>query len=125
MTKINQVYRCNVCGNIIEVLHEGADSLVCCGQKMELLKENSTDGAVEKHVPVIEKSGNKVTVKVGSLPHPMLEEHYIEWIEVIVDGKALRESLKPGEKPEATFNIKADKISARAYCNLHGLWVSG
>ena len=124
MTKINQVYRCNVCGNIIEVLHEGADSLVCCGQKMELLKENSTDGAVEKHVPVIEKSGDKIVVKVGSSPHPMLEEHFIEWIEVLFDGRALRQYLKPGDKPEAVFNIKSDKISARAYCNLHGLWVS-
>ena len=122
MTELNQVYRCNICGNIVEVLHAGADSLVCCDEKMELLKENSVDAAKEKHVPVIEKNGEGVTIKVGEVPHPMESEHYIEWIEIIIDGKAGRHYLKPGDKPEARFNIYAENIKARAYCNLHGLW---
>lgn len=124
MTKLNEIYRCNVCGNIVEVLHTGADSLVCCGQKMELLKENSVDAAIEKHVPVIEKNGSGVIIKVGSVPHPMVEEHHIEWIEILFDGKVNRQYLNPGDKPEAEFNIQADDILARAYCNLHGLWKS-
>ena len=122
MTQLNQIYKCEICGNIVEVLHTGAGALVCCGEPMKLLAENTTDAAQEKHVPVIEKSGNKVTVKVGSVAHPMEEKHYIEFIEVLADGKVYRKFLNPGEKPEATFEITATQISAREFCNLHGLW---
>ncbi len=122
MTKQNQVYKCDVCGNIVEVLHAGAGELVCCGQPMTLLKENTTDAATEKHVPVIEKSGSSITVTVGSVEHPMEEKHYIEWIELLADGKVSRKFLKPGEKPQAVFEITAEKVQAREYCNLHGLW---
>lgn len=123
-TKLDQVYRCNVCGNIIEVLHTGADSLVCCGHKMELLIENSVDAAKEKHIPVIEKSKDIVIVRIGEVSHPMEEEHFIEWIEIIDDGKIERQYLKPGDKPEAKFGISLGSIIARAYCNLHGLWIT-
>jgi superoxide reductase len=117
-----QVYKCEVCGNIIEVLHAGAGELVCCGQPMNLIKENTVDAAKEKHVPVVEKAADGFKVKVGSVAHPMEEKHYIEWVEIIVDGKAYRQFLKPGQAPEAQFCIKGDKVSAREYCNLHGLW---
>jgi superoxide reductase len=122
MTERLQVYKCEVCGNIVEVLHEGVGELVCCGQPMILLVANTVDAAKEKHVPVIEKTASGVTVKIGSAPHPMEEKHYIEWIEIIADGKAYRQFLKPGDAPEATFNIMADKIDAREHCNIHGLW---
>ena len=122
MTQLNQIYKCEVCGNIVEVLHTGVGELVCCGEPMVLLTENTVDAAKEKHVPVIEKSGSTVTVKVGSVAHPMLQEHYIEFIELLADGKTYRKFLKPGDKPEATFEITAKKVSAREYCNLHGLW---
>jgi superoxide reductase len=117
-----QVYKCEVCGNIIEVLHGGAGELVCCGQPMKLIKENTVDAAKEKHVPVVEKTADGFKVKVGSVAHPMEEKHYIEWVEIIVDGKDYRQFLKPGQAPEAQFCIKGDKVSAREYCNLHGLW---
>jgi superoxide reductase len=117
-----QVYKCELCGNMVEVIHGGKGELVCCGQPMKLLIENSVDAAKEKHVPVIEKTGNGFKVKIGSVPHPMEEKHYIEWIEVIADGKAYRQFLKPGEAPEAFFEISASNITAREYCNLHGLW---
>lgn len=117
-----QVYKCSVCGNIVEVLHVGGGELVCCGKPMVLQVENTTDAAKEKHVPVIEKTANGYKVKIGSVPHPMEEKHYIEWIELIADGKAYREFLKPGDKPEAEFCITAATVSAREYCNLHGLW---
>jgi superoxide reductase len=122
MTKRLQIYKCEVCGNIVEVLHEGAGELVCCGEPMKLLVENTVDASKEKHVPVIEKTVGGVTVKVGSVAHPMEEKHYIEWIEIIADGKAYRQFLKPGDAPEAVFEIKANKIEAREHCNLHGLW---
>ncbi len=122
MTKINQVYKCEECGNMVEVLHAGGGELVCCGQPMRLLEENTTDAATEKHVPVIEKSGETVTVTVGNVEHPMLDEHYIEFIELIADGQVYRKFLKPGETPQATFKVSADKVEAREYCNLHGLW---
>jgi superoxide reductase len=124
MTVRNQVYRCNVCGNIVEVLHEGVGQLVCCGQPMELLTEKTKDEGLEKHVPVIEKTDSGIKVKIGLVPHPMEEKHYIEWIEVVADGEVLRKFLKPGEKPEAEFCVKAEKIEAREYCNVHGLWKS-
>jgi superoxide reductase len=122
MAKRSEVYKCEVCGNIVEVLHGGAGQLVCCGKPMKLLAENSTDAAQEKHVPVIEKAEDGFMVKVGSVAHPMLEEHYIEWIELMVDGRVSRAFLKPGDSPEARFWIKGDQVSAREYCNVHGLW---
>jgi len=124
MTKRKQIYKCNVCGNIVEVLHEGAGTLVCCGKPMELMAEKTEDVGMEKHVPVIEKTEKGIKVKVGAVPHPMEENHYIEWIELIADGVSFRKFLKPGEKPEAEFNVEAEKIEAREYCNLHGLWKS-
>jgi superoxide reductase len=123
MTELKQIYRCNKCGNMVEVLHTGGGTLVCCGEPMELLKENSVDAAKEKHVPVIEKTASGVKVTVGSVEHPMTEEHSIEWIEVIAAGQVYRKHLKPGQKPVAEFNISGS-VSARAYCNLHGLWKS-
>ena len=122
MTELRQVYRCNICGNIVDVIHTGVGQLVCCGQPMELLKEKTEDVGLEKHVPVIERVGNKVKVKVGSVPHPMEEKHYIEWIEIIADGISCRKLLKPGQRPEAEFETKAQKIETREYCNIHGLW---
>jgi superoxide reductase len=122
MTELRQVYRCNICGNIVEVVHTGVGQLVCCGQPMELLKEKTEDIGLEKHVPVIEKVGNKVKVKVGSVPHPMEEKHYIEWIQIVADGISCRKFLKPGQRPEAEFETTARKIEAREYCNIHGLW---
>jgi len=117
-----EVYKCDLCGNIVEVLHGGGGELVCCGEAMKLLVENTVDAAKEKHVPVVEKVAGGIKVKVGDVAHPMEEKHYIEWIEVIVDGKAQRQFLNPGEAPEATFKIEADNVVAREYCNLHGLW---
>jgi len=117
MTTKNQIWKCNVCGNIIEVLHEGADSLICCRQPMVLQEENTVDAAKEKHVPVIEGR----TVKIGSVKHPMEETHYIEWIEAVnEDGERCRKFLKPGDKSEAEFSFEVKE--ARTYCNLHGLW---
>jgi len=123
-TKRLQVYKCEICGNVVEVLHEGAGELVCCGQPMTLLVEKTADTGKEKHVPVIEKTGGGVKVKIGDVPHPMEEKHYIEWIEVIADGNAYRHFLKPGDAPEATFAITAASVTAREYCNVHGLWKS-
>lgn len=124
MTQQNQIYKCNVCGNIVEVLHIGAGELVCCGQSMELLKEKTEDQGFEKHVPVIEKTSIGVKVKVGSVSHPMEESHYIEWVEIIADKKTYKTFLKPGDQPEAGFGIEAKEIKARVYCNIHGLWIS-
>ncbi|MFH1549212.1 MAG: desulfoferrodoxin [Planctomycetota bacterium] len=122
MTAKLQIYKCDICGNIVELLHEGADALVCCGEPMKLFEENTTDAAKEKHVPVIEKVEGGFKVKVGSVPHPMEEKHHIEWVEVIVGDRTCRVFLKPGSKPEAVFKIDADKVTAREYCNVHGLW---
>ena len=124
MTKLNQVYKCNTCSNIVEVVHAGAGELVCCGQPMVLQSENTVEAAEEKHVPVITKIDNGVKVTIGSVEHPMEEMHYIEWIEIIADKKVYRKMLKPGEKPEAEFCVNAENIEAREYCNLHGLWKS-
>jgi len=126
MTQKNQIYKCEICGNIIEVLHEGANSLVCCGQPMELLKENTIDASKEKHVPVVEKTNNIIKVKVGSVEHPMLPEHYIRWIELIADNISYKKFLNPGDKPEAELciNPNTHHIIAREHCNLHGLWKS-
>jgi superoxide reductase len=124
MAKKLEIYKCMVCGNIVEVLHGGDGELVCCGQPMENLAEKTADQGKEKHVPVIEKISGGYKVKVGSVPHPMEEKHYIEWIELLADGKAYRQFLEPGTAPEAVFNIKADSVSAREHCNVHGLWRS-
>ncbi len=122
MAERYEVYKCEVCGNIVEVLNGGAGELVCCGQPMKLMTENTVDAAKEKHVPVIEKVPGGVKVAVGSVAHPMEEKHYIQWIEIIADGKVYRQYLKPGDAPEATFAVEATDITAREYCNLHGLW---
>lgn len=116
------VYKCEVCGNIVEVLHAGIGDLVCCDQPMKLMQENTVDASREKHVPVIEKSAGGYLVKIGAVPHPMEEKHYIEWIELLADGKAYRQFLNPGDKPEAFFTVEAAQVTAREYCNIHGLW---
>ena len=108
----------------MEVLHDGVGELVCCGEPMNLLTEKSEDAGLEKHVPVIEKVGDQVKVKVGSIPHPMEPNHYIEWIELAANDKTCRAFLKPNSKPEAAFETKAGKIKAREYCSIHGLWKS-
>jgi len=117
-----QIYKCTVCGNIVEVLHGGVGELVCCGKPMELLDEKTADAATEKHVPVIEKIDGGYKVKVGSVAHPMEDKHYIEWIELLADGKAYRQFLEPGSEPKAIFNIEASSVTAREHCNVHGLW---
>ena len=122
MTERLQVHKCEVCGNIVEVLHAGKGELVCCNQPMKLLVENTVDAAKEKHVPVVEKRADGFKVKVGSVAHPMEEKHYIEWVELIVGDKAYRQFLNPGDAPEAVFNVQADQATAREFCNLHGLW---
>ncbi|HMA67578.1 MAG TPA: desulfoferrodoxin [Desulfosalsimonadaceae bacterium] len=124
MTQRREIYRCELCGNIVEVMHAGDGQLVCCEQPMNLLTENTVDAAKEKHVPVIEKTGTGITVKVGDVAHPMEEKHYIEWIELIADGKSCIQFLNPGDAPEATFNVSANQVTAREYCNIHGLWKS-
>jgi superoxide reductase len=124
MAKKLEIYKCMVCGNIIEVLHGGDGELVCCGQPMENLAEKTADQGKEKHVPVIEKISGGYKVKVGSIPHPMEEKHYIEWIEILADGAAYRKFLNPGDAPEAVFNLKANTVTAREHCNIHGLWRS-
>lgn len=126
MTEIGQIYKCDSCGNIVEVLHAGAGELVCCGKPMRLLTANTTDAATEKHVPVIEKNEKGFKVKVGSAPHPMEQKHSIEWIELVTPQGTLRQFLSPDDKPEAVFEIiEEGPVEARAYCNLHGLWKSG
>ncbi len=125
MTKQNQIYKCNICGNIVEVLHPGQGELICCGQPMEKMEEKNKDEGQEKHVPVVEKTATGIKIKVGSIPHPMEEEHFIEWIELIIGDKIYRKFLKPGQAPEAMFEVEVTdvkEILAREYCNVHGLW---
>lgn len=122
MAKRYDIFKCDVCGHIIEILHDGQGELVCCNQPMKQLIENTTDAAQEKHVPVIEKVDGGYKVQVGSVAHPMEETHYIEWIELIADGTAYRQFLKPGDAPAATFVVEAANVTAREHCNLHGLW---
>ncbi|MDI9619358.1 MAG: desulfoferrodoxin [Candidatus Nezhaarchaeota archaeon] len=122
MALIRRVYKCNVCGNIVEVLHEGFGQLVCCGKPMQLLDEKVAEEGREKHVPVVEVLDGSVRVKVGSKPHPMEEKHYIEWIEVAAGDEVYRKHLKPGQAPEAEFKVGARTATARIYCNIHGLW---
>jgi len=124
MTEKLQIYKCEICGNIVELQHAGAGKLVCCGQPMKLYEANTVDAATEKHVPVIEKADAGVRVKVGSTPHPMTEEHHIEWVQLVQGDMACRKFLKPGDAPDAEFCCGAGDSVARAYCNLHGLWRS-
>lgn len=121
MVLLNQVYKCAVCGNIVEVVHESGGTMYCCGQQMVLQKENTVDASKEKHVPIA-TFGPSIKVNVGAVPHPMEDNHYIEWIEVLYDGVVDRKYLHPGDKPEAEFCMKADKATVRAYCNIHGHW---
>ena len=123
MTEIMQVYECEACGNIIEVVHDGIGQLICCGEPMNLLEAHTADQGYEKHVPVVERTADGVKVKVGANPHPMLEDHHIEWIEVLCrDGKSQRKFLEPGDAPEAEFCVPEGRVHAREHCNVHGLW---
>ncbi len=122
MAKKLEVYKCQTCGIILEVLCGGGGELVCCNQPMDLLDEKTADAATEKHVPVIEKVDGGYKVTVGSTLHPMEEKHYIEWIELLADGKAYRQFLSPGDAPEAVFCVEAGSVAAREHCNVHGLW---
>ncbi len=122
MTKQKEIYKCELCGNIVEVLHPAGGALACCGTEMVLLDAKTADSTTEKHVPVVEKTENGCKVKVGSVPHPMEEAHYIEWIELDADGIVYREYLTPGNPAEAEFCVKATNVIAREYCNVHGLW---
>ena len=124
MTQQLEIYKCDLCGNIVEVVHPSDGTLVCCDQPMTLMTENTVDAAKEKHVPVIEKTASGIKVKVGDVAHPMEEKHYIEWIEVIADGTSYMKFLNPGEAPEAEFEISVSQVTAREYCNIHGLWKS-
>ena len=122
MAKKLEIYKCMACGNIVEVLHGGDGELVCCGQPMKNLIAKTADEGKEKHVPVIEKVDGGIKAKVGSIPHPMEEKHYIEWIEILADGKAYRQFLNPGDAPEAEFSVEANAVTAREHCSIHGLW---
>lgn len=122
MLERNELLACQVCGDIIEVLHVGAGELMCCGESMKVLEPKTEDEGKEKHVPVIEKTDSGVKVKVSSVPHPMEKTHFIEWIELIADGLVYRKFLEPGDPPEVEFSINADTIKAREHCNIHGLW---
>lgn len=124
MTELGQIYKCEICGNIVQVLHTGKGELVCCGEPMIILTEKTEDVGYEKHLPVAEKSDGGVKVKVGATPHPMEIEHHIEWIEVIIDGGTFRKKLNPTGKPEADFCVMGDDFEMREYCNVHGLWSS-
>jgi superoxide reductase len=124
MTEIKQIYKCNICGNIVTVLHKGAGQLVCCNQPMELLAEKNQEEGFEKHLPVIDKKGDSIKVKVGEVAHPMEENHFIELIEITVDGVSYLKFLKPGDAPEMAITVKGEKISARIFCNVHGLWAN-
>lgn len=116
------IYKCSICGNVVEVVHGADGELVCCGEPMEKLVAKTADEGKEKHVPVIEKTDDRIKVKIGSIVHPMEEKHYIEWIEVLADGKAYRQFLNPRQEPEAEFKIQTENVTAREYCSVHGLW---
>lgn len=116
-----EFYRCELCGNMLALMKNGGGTLVCCGQDMKKLNANTTDAAQEKHVPAISKADGKIEVAVGSTLHPMLAEHYIEWIALVTEDKVEIKFLKPGEEPKAAFNaVESGEIYE--YCNLHGLW---
>jgi len=122
MVKLHQVYKCSVCGNIVEVAHASSGELVCCNKPMVFMEENTVDASQEKHVPVVEKVDSGIKVIVGYIAHPMQANHYIEWIEAFANGIIYREYLQPEDKPEAVFSINRDNVKVRAYCNVHGLW---
>ena len=122
MSKRHEVYKCSICGVIVEVMNSGGGTLICCGKNMDRMTENTVDAATEKHVPVITRGEGTVTVTVGDVAHPMEDAHYIQWIELLADDKVYRKYLKPGAAPEATFNVSAENLTAREYCNLHGQW---
>lgn len=124
MTKLKEIYKCAICGNIVEILHDGAGELVCCGQPMELLAEKKTDTGAEKHVPIITGTPEGTLIKVGSVPHPMEDAHYIEWVEAQTSEGYCKKFLKPGDAPEFILKSKAKVIKVRCYCNVHGLWQS-
>jgi len=124
MTGRLEVYKCEICGNIVEVLHTGRGQLVCCGQPMKLLEEKTEEQGKEKHLPVMEKTDGGIIVKVGSIPHPMEEQHFIEWAEVMTKEGVARKFFKSGEAPEAAFSVQGDIVQVRAYCNVHGLWTT-
>lgn len=124
MTNLFEVYKCEVCGNMTKVVHSSGGTLVCCGKPMTLQQEKTTDQGKEKHVPVVEKSAKGIIVKLGSIPHPMEEKHYIEWIEVRTKNNVYIKGLLPGDKPEAEFCVADTSVKARAYCNVHGLWTN-
>jgi len=128
MTKKNEIYKCNMCGNVVEIIHAGAGELVCCGKPMELMEEKTgKQEGKEKHVPVVKVDGKCIRIDVGSVPHPMEDEHYIGLIEILGDGEVIASAkLNPGEKPEADFcfDPKNAKITARIWCNVHGVWKS-
>jgi superoxide reductase len=124
LADLNQIFKCAECGDLLEVIVAGTGKAMCCGEDMGLLQAKTEDAGQEKHVPVIEKISSGVKVKVGSIPHPMEEKHWIQFIEIVADGKVYRKQLKPGDKPEAEFQITAQKIIAREFCNIHGLWKS-
>lgn len=126
MTKLNEIYRCNICGNMVEVVKEGEGQLICCGEDMELLEERQLDVGPEKHIPIIEREGDNIVVKIGEVPHPMIEEHHICFVELFVGDKIYRKFLNAGDEPKAVFEVCADigDLRAREYCNVHGLWNS-
>lgn len=119
---MNRIYKCSICGNVVELLHDGEGSLICCGKPMKLLDEKNNDEGMEKHVPVVNQTKNGIEIKIGLKEHPMEEKHHIKWIEASFDEKTEKKFLHPGEKPEARFNIEREKVIARCYCNIHGLW---
>jgi superoxide reductase len=120
--RVLEIFKCATCGKIVMIAHEGAGQLVCCGRPMTQQKENTVDASTEKHIPVVEKSDAGIMVNVGSVPHPMEDKHFIEWIEVISGPTMYVKGLKPGEKPEGSFPVPLKNVKVRAYCNLHGLW---
>ncbi len=122
--KLNEIYKCNLCGNVVEIAGVGGGQLVCCGQPMTLQNENTVEASKEKHIPIFEKANGKIQIKVGSVAHPMEEKHYIEWIEIITEKCIIRRYLKHGDKPEAELPTCCNNFSVRAFCNLHGLWKS-
>ncbi len=123
MAERMEVYKCDICGNIVFILDGGKGELVCCNQPMKLMEEKTElQEGKEKHIPVVERTGEKMKVKVGSIPHPMEENHYIEWIEVKDGEKIYRKFLSPGSVPEAEFCVESENIVVREYCNVHGLW---
>ena len=124
MTQRDQVYKCEICGNLLTIVHGADCSLVCCFDEMNLLEPNTVDASREKHLPVFKKTGNTLKVSVGRVFHPMEAEHYIETISILSDKKLYRAYLSPGDEPEAVFEIGEKIRCVRAYCNLHGLWES-